>query len=294
MVISNLHGLETAGMTNEVNPKVIFFQETRRFKIAADALGIKFSVSRARVRLRGGRTRKPPYFACCYNVGNLGNVNIVAFFYPLLADWELMEKDGEGYRQRIRSALREEMIHAVQVMAVRDRYQGSPELKQRFKTAEAYYEQLLGRIIDELATTQQGQDAVLTAAKLYYEDWTIDSLDKLRQTDKRLHGRDGYMASELIRQLAQIRFGELTSEEAKGKAWDKYRLFTTGPFGTTENLLKSMATTLRQAAPALPGLSPALAETLAEIERTLCTLRQVDAGRAGIEQEAAATTVLSS
>lgn len=281
-------------MACEVNPKEIFFEETRRFKIAADALGIRFSVSRAKVRRRGGRARKPPYFACCYNVGNLGNVNIVAFFYPLMADWELMDRDGEGYRQRIRSGLREEMIHAMQVMAVRDRYQGSPELRQRFKTAEAYYEHLLGRIIDELATTREGHDAVLTAAKLYYEDWAIASLEKLRETDKRLHGRDGYMASELIRQLVQIRFGELTSEEAKGKAWDRYRLFSTGPFGTTENLLKSMASTLRQAAPALVSLSPALAETLAEIERTICTLRQVDAARSVIKQKAVAATLLVS
>ena len=56
-----------------------------------------------------------------------------------------------------------------------------------------------------------------------------------------------------------------------------------------------MAATLRQAAPALVTLSPALAEILAEVERTLCALQQVDAGgRAGIEQEAAATTVLAS
>ncbi|MBV9999086.1 MAG: hypothetical protein JO015_08230 [Verrucomicrobia bacterium] len=294
MAVYYLHGPETAGTTCEVNPKVIFFEETRRFKIAAEALGIKFSVSRVRVRCRGGKARKPPYFACCYNVGNLGSVNIVAFFYPLLADWELMDKDAEGYRQRIRSALREEMIHAVQVMAVRDRYLSSPELRERFKTAEAYYERLLGRIIDELAINQEGHDAVLTAARLYYEDWTIDSLDKLRQTDKRLHGRDGYMASELIRQLAQIRCGELTSEEAKGKAWDRYRQFSTGPFGTTENLLKSMAATLRQAAPALVSLSPALAETLAEIERTICTLRQVDAARCGTEQKPLAATALVS
>jgi hypothetical protein len=290
MAISYLYGPETAGKTYEVEPKIIFFEEIRRFKIGSDALGIKFSVSRAQVRLRGGRARKPPYFACCYNVGNLGNVNIVAFFYPLLADWELMDKDVEAYRQRLRSALREELIHAVQVTAVKDRYHASPELKARFKNAEAYYEHLLGRVIDELATTQEGHDAVLTAAKLYYEDWTIDSLEKLRQMDKRLHGRDGYMASELIRQLAQIRFGELTSEEAKGKAWDRYRVFRTGPSGTTENLLKSMAATLRQATPTLLALSPALAESLAEIERMICTLRQADAARAGVERNAIAAT----
>ncbi len=26
-----------------------------------------------------------------------GNVNIVAFYHPLISDWELMEKDAEGY-----------------------------------------------------------------------------------------------------------------------------------------------------------------------------------------------------
>jgi hypothetical protein len=58
----------------------------------------------------------------------------------------------------------------------------------------------------------------LTAAKLYYEDWTINSMEKLRKADQKYHGRDGYLVSELIRQLGQIRFGEPTSEEAKGKA----------------------------------------------------------------------------
>jgi hypothetical protein len=37
--------------------------------------------------------------------GKLGDVNIVAFYHPLVADWELMEKDAEGYRMRIRSAI---------------------------------------------------------------------------------------------------------------------------------------------------------------------------------------------
>jgi hypothetical protein len=86
-----------------------------------------------------------------------------------------------------------------------------------------------------------GQELVLTAAKLYYEDWTITSMEKLRAMDKKLHGMDGYLVSELIRQLVQIRIGELTSEEAKGTAWDKNRIFYVGRFGTTENLLKSMA-----------------------------------------------------
>jgi hypothetical protein len=81
--------------------------------------------------------------------------------------------------------------------------------------------------------------------------------------------------SELIRQLVQIRFGELTTEEAKGKAWDRKRLFNSANFGTTENLLRFMAGTLRQAVPKLIGLSPTLAEALAEIERTIQKIEKI-------------------
>jgi hypothetical protein len=150
------------------------------------------------------------------------------------------------------------MIHAVQVITVKKRYDQSRNLVARFKNAENCYESLLGRIIEELATSEEGQRLVLTAAKLYYEDWTINSMEKLRRADQKYHGRDGYLVSELIRQLVQIRFGEPTSEEAKGQAWDKNRIFYVGNFGTTENLLRSMAATLRQTVPKLAHLSPTL------------------------------------
>jgi hypothetical protein len=208
-------------------------------------------------------------------VGNLGNVNIVAFYHPLIADWELMEKDAEGYRMRIRSAIREEMIHSIQVITVKSRYDGSIDLTRQFKTAESYYEHLLGKIIEELATSREGQEVVCTAAQLYYEDWSITSMQKLRETDKKLHGRDGYLVSELIRQLVQIRFGELTSEEAKGKMWDQKRLFNTAKFGTTENLLRFMAGTLRQGVSKLISLSPTLTEALLEIEGTIQKIHQI-------------------
>jgi hypothetical protein len=253
----------------ESAPKDILFDEIRRSKPSLAALGIRFSVSRLTVRMKGGRLKKPPYFACCYNLGNLGNVNIVAFFNPLIADWDLMGKKSDEYRQRIRSAIREEMIHSVQVITVKNRYERSTELLSRFRDAETYYEHLLGKIIEELATSKEGQELVLTAAKLYYEDWSVTSMEKLREMDKKLHGRDGYLVSELIRQLVQIRIGELTSEEAKGTAWDKNRIFYVGRFGSTENLLKAMAGTLRQAVPKLMNLSPTLAEALMEIERTI-------------------------
>ena len=97
----------------------------------------------------------------------------------------------------------------------------------------------------------------------------------LRETDKKLHGRDGYLVSELIRQLVQIRFGELTSEEAKGKTWDKKRLFNTAKFGTTENLLRFMAGTLRQGVSKLISLSPTLTEALLEIEGTIQKIHQI-------------------
>jgi hypothetical protein len=263
----------------EADPKDILFGEIRRSKPSLSALGIGFSVSRLTVRMRGGRPKKPPYFACCYNVGNLGNVNIVAFFYPLIADWDLMQKKSDEYRQRVRSAIREEMIHAVQVITVKSRYERSSELLSRFRDAETYYEYLLGKIIEELAREIEGQELVLTAAKLYYEDWTITSMERLRKMDKELHGRDGYLISELIRQLVQIRIGELTSEEAKGTAWDKNRIFYVGRFGTTENLLKAMAGTLRQAVPKLVNLSPTLAESLTEIERTIQKIQQAQSNR---------------
>ena len=261
--------------TADFAPKSILSSEIARAKPSLRALRIGFSISYAKKRIRAGKPKKPPYFACCYNVGDLGDVNVVAFYHPLIGDWDLMEKDAWGYRMRIRSAIREEMIHSIQVITVKSRYEKSIELTQQFKTAERYYEHLLGKIIDELATTSDGQELVCTAAQLYYEDWSITSMQKLRETDKRLHGRDGYLVSELFRQLVQIRFGELTSEEAKGKAWDKKRLFNTAKYGTTENLLRFMAGTLREAVPKLIQLSPTLAEALVEIERTIQKISQI-------------------
>jgi hypothetical protein len=266
--IGPLFSLGPASYSSD-RPAKILFEEFRRFKSFLEALNIGLSVSRAKVRRKGDKQRRPPYFACCYNVGNLGNVNVVAFYYPLMADWDLMEADVDQYRKRIHSALREEMIHAVQVLTVKKRYERSSELRTRFGDAETYYDFLLGRIIEELAGNKEGEQAVLTAAKLYYEDWTINSIEKLRQADQKYHGRDGYLVCELIRQVTQIRFGELISEEAKGKAWDKHRIFFVGEYGTTENLMKSMAATLRQAVPQLVSLSPTLTEALIEIEETI-------------------------
>jgi len=254
------------------SPTHILFEEFRRLKPSLDALNIGFSVSRAKGSSKRGRQRKPPYFACCYDGGSLAHVNVVAFYYPLIADWELMEADPDRYRQRVQSAVREEMIHAIQVLTVKKRYERSSKLSSCFVDAETYYDHLLGRIIAELARNKVGEKAILTAAKLYYEDWTINSMEKLKQADRKHHGRDGYLVCELIRQVTQIRFGGLMSEEAKGKAWDKHRIFFVGEYGTTENLMMAMAATLRQAVPQLIDLSPTLTEALTEIEATIQTI----------------------
>ena len=250
----------------EAIPGTILCEEINRVIPSLNALRISFSVSYAINRLREGRYRKPPYLSCRYNIGNLGGINIVAFYYALLGDWELMERRATRYRIRIRSAIREEMIHAVQLTTVRNRYEQSPELQKLHLNAEDYYEYVLDKIVEELVITPEGRSLILTAARLYYEDWTIDSMDRLRETDRMLHGRNGYLVSELIRQLIQIRFGEPLSEEAKGKAWDKNRVFRLGDYGTTENLLSAMARTLRQAVPKLAELSPTLTEALHSIE----------------------------
>ena len=281
--IENRHPLFAARLAKRTmgSPAHILFEEFRRLKTSLDALGIGFSVSRVKGVSKGGKQRKPPYFACCYDAGTLAQVNVLAFYHPLIADWELMEADADRYRQRVQSALREEMIHATQVLTVRKRYERSSELSSRFPDAETYYDHLLGRIIKELARSKVGEKAILTAAKLYYEDWTINSLQKLQQADRKYHGRDGYLVCELIRQVTQIRFGELMSEEAKGKAWDKHRIFFVGEYGTTENLMLAMAATLRQAVPQLIDLSPTLTEALTEIEATIQTIGGITGVRLG-------------
>src|SRR5260370_30882740 len=100
-----LLGLPELLRNTESEPKDILFDEIRRSKPSLDALGIGFSVSRLTVRMRGGRPKKPPYFACCYNVGNLGYVNMVAVFYPLVADWDLMETEDDEYQHSVRSLI---------------------------------------------------------------------------------------------------------------------------------------------------------------------------------------------
>ena len=65
------------------------------------------------------------------------------------------------------------MIHAIQLLTVKKRFERSSQLRSRFKDAESYYDDILGRIVAELARSKVGEKAVLTAAKLYCEDWRL-------------------------------------------------------------------------------------------------------------------------
>ena len=243
----------------------VLFDEIRRFLPALDALEVRLSLDRSRPALG----EKVPYFACRYDVDTLEHVNIAAFTSPLLTDWEILERSEPAYRERIRAAFREELIHAVQVITARSNYQSTRSLRQQFPNAEVYYEHLLETVFSELTADDQGREEVLNAARLYYEDNTITTLEKLRAANAAIHGRGNYMASELVRQLVQIRAGEPTSEEAKGKAWDRQQTFRSLDCLNTQELLRSMAGTLRRAVPRLVCLSPTLEEVLTEIERVL-------------------------
>jgi hypothetical protein len=185
--------------TGQSVPSRILGEELERARASLLTLKIGFSISYAELQQKGATTKKPPYLSCRYNSGDLGNVNIIAYYHPLLGDWELMENDTPRYQQRLRSAIREEMIHALQITTARKKYHQCLWRNRHDRTAESYYAHLLGAIIDELATTTEGKQAVLIAAQLYYEDWSITSMEQLKETDRRLHGRDGYLAIELIR-----------------------------------------------------------------------------------------------
>jgi hypothetical protein len=178
-----------AAAGGKILPRRILFEEFARARSSLVTLGIGFTVSHANLQWKGDRSKRPPYLCCCYNRGDLGNANIIAFSHPLLDDWELMEQDVERYRQRLRSAIREEMIHALQIITVKKRYDECGWRKRLYQTAEIFYESLLGTIIDELAITAEGKQAVLIAAQLYYEDWSITSMERLKETDRKLHGR---------------------------------------------------------------------------------------------------------
>ena len=81
-----------------------------------------------------------------------------------------------------------------------------------------------------------------------------------------------YLGRELAKAEAALSNG---SEEAKGKIWDQKRLFNAEKFGTTENLLRFMAGTLRQGVSKLISLSPTLTEALLEIEGTIQKIHQI-------------------
>jgi hypothetical protein len=103
-------------MNEEVStPKLILGEEIARAQISLDRLGIGFSLSYGHWRQASPELNKPPYLSCRYNSGDMRHINIVAYYDPLLDDWNLLGNNAAAYRRRIRSAMREEMIMPVQL-----------------------------------------------------------------------------------------------------------------------------------------------------------------------------------
>ena len=67
--------------TADFAPKSILSGEFAHAKPSLRTLGIRFRSLREETD-KSRETEEAPYFACCYNVGNLGDVNVVAFYHP--------------------------------------------------------------------------------------------------------------------------------------------------------------------------------------------------------------------
>ena len=80
-------------------------------------------MSYAKIRIKAGKPKKQPYFLLL--TWETGGRQYVAFYHPLVADWDVMERDAAAYRMRIRSAIREGIIDSTQVITVKSRYDRS-------------------------------------------------------------------------------------------------------------------------------------------------------------------------
>jgi hypothetical protein len=78
----------------DFGPKKILLSEIIRAKPSLRALGIGFSLSHATKRIRAGKAKKAPYFACCYNVGETWGTSISLPFtirsLPIGSSWKGM------------------------------------------------------------------------------------------------------------------------------------------------------------------------------------------------------------
>ena len=104
---------------------------------------------------------------------------------------------------------------------------------------------------------------MIAAGKLYYANPNITTVEQLRANDLQEHKRVGYITVELIRQILQIRLGEVTSEEGRRKTWDKANLFA------VEASLEELANTIREHAPNPSKVSNLLASIIATVEELI-------------------------
>lgn len=205
-----------------------------------------------------GETR--PYFATLFNSRDLDGIEVLCYETEVLEDRKDLKPT--DFKTRVRAGFREEIIHALQILSTKERFNrlANPEKTQE-RSAGDYYKKIQRDLFNELASTPEGQSLLVDSGRLYYADPTIQTVEDLREYDITYHRREGYITVELTRQLVEIRLGVQTSEENRGKSWDKGDRFKEHAFS-----LESLAQTIKTHAPNPRALSPLMGEVIEEIE----------------------------
>jgi hypothetical protein len=79
-----------------------------------------------------------------------------------------------------------------------------------------------------------------------------------------------YTTVELMRQIIQVRLGEITSEEARGAAWDQHGYWR---MDEHKSQISEMYHILKTAAPSPEHISPLLAEIVHDTHSLLASLQ---------------------
>lgn len=203
-----------------------------------------------------------PYLSTFYNAGSLEDINVIAYTPELHTDSQHLTE--EEYKIRLITGFKEEIIHCIQLVSAKLRFSRlNANQKAMWGTACAYYNRLQQELFNELAATEHGSKLLIAAGKLYYANPLINTIEQLRANDISEHSRVGYITVELIRQIVQIRLGEVTSEEGRKKTWDKNNLFAVGAS------LEELAATIKEYAPNPSKVSNLLAEIIGTVEELL-------------------------
>jgi hypothetical protein len=216
------------------------------------------------IPLRRDDSRKPnnPYLATTYNADDLECIGVTAYEKELLKDKDHLNP--QEFKQRVRSGLKEEVIHALQILSTKERFKKLPQSTQeKEKTPGDFYRKVQKELFEELSSTKEGRNLLIASGKLYYANPKISSIEDLKNADITHHKREGYITVELTRQIIQIRLGEVTSEESLKKAWDKAKSFG---YGAHKKQLEALAQTIRKHASEPSKISPLMGEIVKDIE----------------------------